>query len=103
MDIRRLLSLAKRDNYSLDAMTLKHVEECGELAEAVNHVQGRLPHKTMKEPLVGEVADNIICAVAVLQKAYPNTSFDDLELLLLEHLDKKSDKWDRVITNREQA
>ena len=101
MDIVSLIKLARRDNYTLDAMMLKHVEECGELAEAVNYAQGRLPHKKMKEALVGEVADNLICAIAVYLKAYPDMKDKDLEALLLEHVKIKSDKWEKRIKERE--
>ena len=85
---------------SLEAITLKLMEEVGELAEAVNHKLGNLPHKTMKEPLEGEVADIINCAIAVLVKAYPESSPEDVYAMLGFQLVKKTKKWVEVISTR---
>ena len=47
------------------------MEEVGEFSEALMHKMGFLPHKTMKEPLVGEAADVIITVLDTLSAAYP--------------------------------
>lgn len=71
----------------------KLMEEAGELAEAVTHSQGLSPHKTMKEPLEGEVADVVICALDVLTQTYPSLSSAELLEMLCNQLNKKTNKW----------
>lgn len=93
----RMIALARQDIKPLSAMGLKAAEELGELSEAINHHEGYLPHKTMKEPLAGEVADVINCVITVLVKAHPE--FDDYQIydLLNQQLVAKANKWEAVI------
>lgn len=77
--------------------------ENGELAEAVNYQLGNLPHKTMKEPLAGEVADVIICALDVLRKAYPESSNGILRAMLIQQLEQKYLKWLEIVVNENAA
>jgi NTP pyrophosphatase (non-canonical NTP hydrolase) len=79
------------------ARGLKLGEEFGEFSEALLHSQGLLPHKEMKEPLVGEAADVIICTLDALAGAHPDWAPEYLIDRLNEQLDKKSDKWLRVM------
>lgn len=101
MNTTEIFELSQKDSLmNLDGMMLKFLEECGELAEAVNHSQGRLPHKIMKEPLIGEIADVIITAIAVLHKAHPDAPFEHLAQQLSNQIDKKSYKWHLILENR---
>jgi NTP pyrophosphatase (non-canonical NTP hydrolase) len=93
----RMIHLAERDPKSLSAMVMKLMEEVGELAEATNHKLGNLPHKEMKEPIEGEVADVINCAITVLVKAYPEEQDWEIYERLYNQLIRKADKWANVI------
>jgi NTP pyrophosphatase (non-canonical NTP hydrolase) len=99
--ISKIILLGKTDPKNLEAHTLKLMEETGELAEAVNHTLGNLPHKEMKEPLAGEVADVIQCAIAVMCKAYPDMTEGDIFNELNRQLVAKTAKWERVVHMRE--
>jgi NTP pyrophosphatase (non-canonical NTP hydrolase) len=96
-EITRIFDLAITDPKPLYSMGLKLFEEGGELSEAINYSLGNLPHKTMKEPLAGEVADVINVALTILVKAYQKSSKEELFTMLLMQLNKKSDKWESVI------
>jgi NTP pyrophosphatase (non-canonical NTP hydrolase) len=96
----RLIEMSRRDPLPLANMMVKLNEESGELAEAVNFHEGYLPNKTMKEPLDGEVADVINCAVAVLVKARGSLSDAELLALLEAALLRKADKWELGIQAR---
>lgn len=96
-ELERIVSLARREPKPLAAMGLKLFEEGGELAEAVNHHLGYLPHKTMKEPLTGEVADVLNVAISILVKAYSQLSNDQILGVLADQLALKSSKWEAVI------
>lgn len=72
-------------------------EEGGELAQAVLHNEGFLPHKTMKEPLVGEVADVILVALDVYRASYPDLDNEQLIALLAEQMSIKSKKWKSIL------
>ncbi len=93
----RMIALARLDIKPISAMGLKAAEELGELSEAINHHEGYLPHKTMKEPLAGEVADVINCVITILVKAHPD--YDDFQIydLLHQQLIAKANKWESVI------
>lgn len=78
----------------------KIMEELGEFAEALLHKLGFLPHKTMKEPLMGEGADVIICVLDTLSAAHPELTTEEIETQLLEQLALKSAKWSKVMRIR---
>lgn len=99
----RMIELGQREPKSLFALFTCLVAETGELAEAVNASLGFLPHKQMKEPLEGEVADVINSAIAVLAKAYPLESGAQIKARLLEQLHRKATKWAQVIELAERA
>lgn len=96
-EIECMISLAARDPKPIEAMCLKLFEEGGELAEAVNHKCGYLPHKTMKEPLVGEVADVINTAVSIFAKAHPELTTAEMVDLLVTQMNTKNKKWASLI------
>jgi NTP pyrophosphatase (non-canonical NTP hydrolase) len=75
----------------------KIMEELGEFSEALMHKEGYLPHKVMKEELVGEAADVIICVLDTYSKAYSELSVQELSCLLQKHLELKLAKWERII------
>jgi NTP pyrophosphatase (non-canonical NTP hydrolase) len=91
------IRLARKEGKPLANITLKLNEEVGELSEAVNYLEGYLPHKTMKEELIGEVADVVQCALTVLVKTEPKISDEELLLLFLEMLEYKNSKWGSLI------
>lgn len=93
-----ILKLSHRSTAPIANRMIKLTEEIGELSESVNHFDGYLPHKTLKEPLAGEAADSIICVLDVMWKRYSEELSDDEILdLLFEQLEKKSDKWDSIL------
>lgn len=96
----RLIRVGSLDPMPLANLMLKLQEEVGELSEAVNHQEGYLPNKEMKEPIAGEIADVINTAVGVLVHAYPELSHEQIYSLLAEQLEKKTDKWEDVIAKR---
>jgi NTP pyrophosphatase (non-canonical NTP hydrolase) len=100
-EVDRILDLAYTDPKPLSALGLKLFEEGGELAEAINYHEGFLQHKTMKEPLVAEIADVINVSLTILVKAYPEKSKPEVLDLLLEHMKIKSDKWENIVKFRE--
>lgn len=77
-------------------MMLKLMEETGELAEAVNHAEGYLPHKTMKEEPMGEIADVVQNAIAIAAKLYPELSAEELMVRLVIVLSEKNSKWEQI-------
>lgn len=91
--------LATLANDPILSRVVKLMEEVGELAESVNHHEGYLPHKAMKEAPIGEVADVIINAMAILHRLYPGYSDEYIYNLLLDTMDRKNAKWRKVITN----
>ena|SRR5271154_1787195 len=91
------IKLARGEKKPLANVTLKLQEEVGELSEAVNHFEGYLPHKTMKEPLIGEVADVIQCAITVLVRTEPKISDEEILFLLIKQLELKNLKWESLI------
>jgi NTP pyrophosphatase (non-canonical NTP hydrolase) len=84
------------------ARNAKIMEEVGEFSEALLHKLGYLPHKEMKEPLVGEAADVIITVIDTLCAAYPEMNEEQLIMTLNEHLRLKSEKWKKVTKVRDQ-
>lgn len=96
----RIISLAREDVKGIEAMGLKLMEEVGELAECINFAQGYLPHKQMKEPLIGEAADVIQNVLAILAKAYPDWTQSEIIRGLDNHLQKKTDKWESIMVKK---
>lgn len=92
-DINRL---CKTEHKPLLAMLGKLMEETGEAAECVLIHEGQITHKTMKEPLVGEIADVIQVAISILVKSTPDLSMEERQHLLLSHLERKNLKWESV-------
>lgn len=93
----KIAKLGNEDMKNDYSLMLKLVEEVGELSEAFNHHKGNLPNKTMKEPLEGEIADVIICALSVLSRVNSNLSPSESVDLLLKYLTIKTAKWESVI------
>lgn len=102
---QRLVTLGRSEFNTLPLFVRnsKIMEELGEFSEALMHKMGFLPHKIMKEPLVGEAADVILCIVDTLSCAYPELSDEEVVALLQEHLLKKSYKWEKVMNIRHSA
>lgn len=92
-DVHRL---SHRDIKPLGAKLGKLMEEVGELAECVNIHQGFITHKVMKEPLEGEVADVVQCALAILVDANPELTKKECLDLFLEQFERKNHKWETV-------
>ena len=93
----RLYLCSRRSHNDLLYRQVKLSEETGELAEAVLHVEGFSPHKKMKEPIEGEVADVVICALDILMEAYPEDSVEESKERLFKALDLKSLKWVKIV------
>lgn len=96
----RILNVAAQDVKGSEQMCIKLMEEVGELAEVINHFNGYLPHKTMKETAFGEAADVIQCTVTILQKMYPQWSNDQILAELSTQLSGKTDKWESVMVRK---
>lgn len=89
-------TLTMASDWSIFHRLAKLTEEVGELAEATIHHHGCSPHKKMKEPIEGEVADVVICAIDILSQSYPELSINDLMVVLAAQLQMKNDKWRKV-------
>lgn len=88
--------LTQKEQKPLCAMLGKLMEEVGETAECVLIHEGFITHKEMKEPLVGEIADTIQVALSILVRSTPELTTNERYELLLSHLDRKNQKWDKV-------
>lgn len=99
-EVHRAFDTSVRDFKPTYAILAHLMSEVGELAEAVEHHQGHLPYKTMKEPVEGEAADVIQCVCALMRRIYPDMSNDDLAAMLTFQLNKKTTKWASVLTER---
>jgi len=91
-----IIRTARASTFPLANMQIKLGEEYGELCEAVNHHEGFLQHKVMKEPLVGEVADVINTVIGVLVRAYPDHTDEQLADFLESQLILKTRKWESI-------
>ncbi len=97
MDLNNIIRLADINQVHPLVRHAKLVEESGEFAEALLHKLGFLPHKTMKEPIEGEVADIIICALDTLRSVYQDMDKQEFLDMLQKQLDLKSKKWEDVL------
>lgn len=95
--ILNIFKLSKRSIWPTHTRVIKVGEEFGEMCEAFNHHEGYLKHKTMKEPLSGEVADIIITAMDVLRDVYKEYSDEELLQLIEDELDRKMEKWEVIL------
>lgn len=100
-NFNRILALADLDVKGNEQMCIKLMEEVGELAEVVNHQNGWLPHKTLKESAFGEAADVIQCTLTLLRKLYPELNHSQVLEQLSLHLELKSNKWQSVMVTKE--
>lgn len=97
MDISKIVKLSDLNQVSPLVRHAKMVEESGEFAEALLHKLGHLPHKIMKEPIEGELADVIICALDTLRSVYKDMPREEFENMLQQQLDLKSKKWETIL------
>lgn len=98
----RIFTLTGKDVKPLYGIMNHLTSEVGELAEAVEVFEGHRK-KQLSEPLVGEVADVIQCALSVFARATPSLSTDAQLALIVEYLAKKTDKWEATLPKTEQA
>lgn len=92
-EIYRIQEIAAFDDpKSIEACSLKLMEEVGELSEQVLVLQGHIK-KPVKEPIEGEVADVINCVLSVLVKAYPEKNVYEIFSLLTSAMAVKNQKW----------
>jgi NTP pyrophosphatase (non-canonical NTP hydrolase) len=103
MNIDNIMRLSAKWDAPVLVRHTKLVEECGEFAEAVLAKLGHLPHKTMKEPAMGEAADVIICVIDTVRELYLTMSDDDFKIFLQEQLDLKSKKWEDVLIKPQEV
>lgn len=99
--VKTILGQSSRHTWPLANRMIKLTEECGELGEAVNKLEGFLPHKELKEPVEGEVADVIITALDVLRESYAHLTEEQVLEMLYEQLKLKSQKWEHILTRNE--
>lgn len=95
--ILRAISLSRRDNKPTLFKLGKLQEEGGELAQATLHHEGFLPHKTMNEPLAGEVADVMLVCLDILRACHPEHNDEQLVDLLMYQLGHKMNKWEKIL------
>lgn len=96
----RIVEMGRRDARGPAEMGLKLMEEVGEYAECINFSLGYLPHKTMKEPAIGEAADVIQNTICILSRLYPDHTPEELFALLSTYMQTKNDKWERVMVTK---
>jgi len=95
-DVERLTA---DEHKPLSAMVSQLFQEGGELAEAASITEGHIRHKTLSEPLVGEVADVCQVAISILVRATPDLSSEERMDLFLKHFERKNKKWENVQAN----
>ena len=95
---KRCIEHTPNDPKPVLGLLAKLFEEGGETAEATLHCLGYLPHKTMKEPLVGEIADVILCAVALYARLSQEEGFSTETISddILASLETKMSKWEAI-------
>ena len=79
------------------ALGLKLQEEVGEFSEAVLFENGFIQYKTNVGSPMEEAADIMNVVVSALAKIYPNKHPRELNLMLLEAMNKKGAKYARLI------
>lgn len=94
--IKNVVRLTPRDVKSLYGMTTHLMQEVGELAECVEVHEGHRD-KALKEPIEGEVADVVQCAIAILARVYPGLTGDALLGVLAKSLNLKNAKWEAAM------
>ncbi len=95
----KIQKLSKRDVADAKGLTLKSMEELGELVQALLHENGYKPNnkskKAIKENQLEELCDVIVCMLGVADKL----GFTYKQIVSM--LEKKSDKWEKVLEKRE--
>lgn len=79
------------------------MEEVGEFSEGLMHSQGWLPHKVMKEPLEGEVADVLICLLDTYASVRTDLTPDQVLATITAQLEQKSLKWEKIINQSKEG
>jgi NTP pyrophosphatase (non-canonical NTP hydrolase) len=96
---KKVQKLSKRDVADAKGLTLKSMEELGELVQALLHENGYKPNnmklKDIKDNQLEEIADVVLCMFGVADKL----GFTYKQLV--DKLDLKSDKWEKVLEKRE--
>ena len=94
----KIQSLSERDVADAKGLTLKAMEELGELVQALLHEDGYKPNnkslEEIRENQKEEACDVIICIFGVLDKL----GFGWEETKNMMHF--KTDKWERVLNER---
>lgn len=92
-------ALTLTEQKPLTAMLAKLMEEVGELAVAVNVNEGHITHKTLDEPLAGEVADVCQVAISILCRHLSHLTPEQRWSKFESYISNKTDKWDRIQTH----
>lgn len=79
------------------ALALKLGEETGEIHTAILKSKGYLKHKEESEDVLHEVADVFNVCTGILVKHYPDLSTDDLITALADAMEKKGDKYKKIL------
>lgn len=95
---KKIQSLSERDVADAKGLTLKAMEELGELVAALLHENGYKPTnksaKAIRDNQLEELCDVIICMMGVADKK----GFTYKQIV--NELNKKSDKWEAVLEKR---
>ena len=88
-----------RDHESSPAMAmgLKLGEECGEVQTAILKDNGFLEHKVLDEDVMHEIADVMNVCCSILTATYPQLSPTELLSQLSQAMEKKADKYSKVL------
>ncbi|GAH12987.1 unnamed protein product [marine sediment metagenome] len=95
---KRIKKVIHKDVGSPEILTLKAVEELGELAASLFHEIGykqtNKPKKDIRENQLEETVDVILCMLGVLEKK--GFTYDQI----IKQLNKKIGKWENIAENR---
>ena len=95
----QIQSLSRRDVADAKGLTLKSMEELGELVQALLHENGYKPNnkklKDIKDNQLEELCDVIICMLGVADKL----GFEYHQIKTM--LGLKANKWEKVLKKRE--
>lgn len=93
----KILTLSRQNSAPIFVRNAKLMEEVGEFSECLMHSMGFLPHKTMSEPLEGEVADVLICLLDTYAAVRTDLTSEQIIATIAAQLEKKSLKWEKII------
>lgn len=87
--VKKIKKCLKKDKASIPEYLAYLVEEVGEVATCIS-VKSNLKNKKLTEEIEHECCDIIVVALALIFKANPNWTLEDV----VSYMSKKTDRWE---------